>query len=655
MRGKENFIVKFVLSIVFVVLCAAATATGNVIYVDDSAIGANDGTSWTDAYNYLQDALADANTASKPVEIRAAQGIYTPDQGAGFTQGDRNAVFQLINDVTVLGGFAGFGAMEPDTRYIEAYKTILSGDLAGDDADVENPNELSGHPTKAENSSCVVGGYGTDQTAVLDGVTITAGNTGMRNWDGNPTLLNCTFTNSMYGISNINSSQTLTNCTFRGHGSFTIQQNGGSLILINCLFSGNNGGINSGSRAELTLHNCTFADNVISLGTITCQLVENLRIYNCVFRNNVSSFLTAGVDAIVSDEGEFIAENCTFAGNVGMSINSRGRTVISNCLFAGNKGKSWIGGINSDSQDTTIRNCTFSGNSDGLLGSALALGDGGWVSNCIFWGNDQPAIGRTVGNLFMRYCDVQGGWSGEGNIDVDPCFVSPGYWDQNNTLDDTTDDFWVDGDYYLRSQAGHWDQESQAWMQDDVTSPCVDAGDPNSPIGTEPFPNGGRVNMGAYGAGDKAGKSYFGEPVCDVIIAGDINGDCVVDFEDLMILMSHWTMPIDEPVIESPVVWLIEPQDGDRIAWPGPTTFRAEVSDDVESQVEEVVFWARYRKDNFTTTRGFVDKDGTNGWERVYIWSGDITDGTWTVWAEAKNNEGVVGVSPEITVTLYRP
>jgi hypothetical protein len=77
-------------------------------------------------------------------------------------------------------------------------------------------------------------------------------------------------------------------------------------------------------------------------------------------------------------------------------------------------------------------------------------------------------------------------------------------------------------------------------VKDDVTSPCIDAGDPNSPVGEEPFPNGGRINMGAYGGTAEASKSYFGEPVCETIIAGDINGDCRVDSKDLAILAQHW-------------------------------------------------------------------------------------------------------------------
>lgn len=62
-----------------------------------------------------------------------------------------------------------------------------------------------------------------------------------------------------------------------------------------------------------------------------------------------------------------------------------------------------------------------------------------------------------------------------------------------------------------------------------------------SPIGQEPFPNGGVINMGAYGGTARAGKSYFGQTPCDSIIAGDLNGDCKVDHTDLAIMALHWT------------------------------------------------------------------------------------------------------------------
>jgi hypothetical protein len=158
----QTTLVIFALNVVLSV-CTAVNA--HIIYVDTDAPGADNGSSWNDAYNYLQDAL---NAAMATDEIRVAQGAYEPDQGTGITAGDRFATFQLVNGVTVKGGYAGFGQPNPDTRNIELYETILSGDLAGNDG--------ANFANNTENSYQVVTGSGTDATAVLDGFTITAGN-----------------------------------------------------------------------------------------------------------------------------------------------------------------------------------------------------------------------------------------------------------------------------------------------------------------------------------------------------------------------------------------------------------------------------------------------------------------------------------------------
>jgi len=184
----------------------------------------------------------------------------------------------------------------------------------------------------------------------------------------------------------------------------------------------------------------------------------------------------------------------------------------------------------------------------GRWGPPYRLNPGGGtatVINCIIWDCPQPVtladssnteIEDTGSHITIKYCDIDGGRDGisvsgthstftwdQGNIDFDPQFA-----DLNSS------------DYHLKSQAGRWVSNEGRWTSDDVTSLCIDAGDPNSPVAFEPFPNGGIINMGAYGGTSEASKSYFGEPVCETIIAGDINGDCKVDFKDFAIMASHW-------------------------------------------------------------------------------------------------------------------
>ncbi len=76
---------------------------------------------------------------------------------------------------------------------------------------------------------------------------------------------------------------------------------------------------------------------------------------------------------------------------------------------------------------------------------------------------------------------------------------------------------------------------------------------------------------------------------------------------------------------------------------------------DIEGEVDEIVFKAQYTDGNYSSTRSFTDKDGSDGWEREYTWRNDISNGTFTVWAEAMKNGRGVGSSPKIEITLYYP
>ncbi len=190
MRTRDNFV--FLMEIILLAICFLCGATkANIIYVDTTASGDNDGSTWANAFSSLQDALA---AASLDDEIWVAAGTYRPDQGIGITLGDREATFQLMNNVAVYGGFPAGGG-EWWSRNPIAHKSTLSGDLNGDDGpDFTNYSENSYH---------IVTGSATDATAILDGFTIKGGNAngaspheyggGMYNSGGNPTIDHCTF------------------------------------------------------------------------------------------------------------------------------------------------------------------------------------------------------------------------------------------------------------------------------------------------------------------------------------------------------------------------------------------------------------------------------------------------------------------------------
>jgi hypothetical protein len=278
-------------------------------------------------------------------------------------------------------------------------------------------------------------------------------------------------------------------------------------------------------------------------------------IVNCLIENNLYG-ITCHSGGCTTIQG------CTIRGNIVTGIQcERGAAVVTCSLIVGN-GRTQGGGVYCRFTNLLLQNCTIVSNCRQPAYSCAGvhcLDDSNCeVRNCIVWRNgpsDLPnelVVSRDGAFCIVAYSSVENGrggtseWSGGRllwevcNVGTNPCFRDPGYWDPNGTKDNPNDDFWINGDYHLKSQAGRWDPNSEGWVVDDVTSPCIDAGDPNNHVGHEPLPNGGRINMGAYGGTVEASKSYFGKPVCQMIIAGDINGDCIVDFKDFAIMAAHW-------------------------------------------------------------------------------------------------------------------
>ena len=99
---------------------------------------------------------------------------------------------------------------------------------------------------------------------------------------------------------------------------------------------------------------------------------------------------------------------------------------ITNCTITSNSAGNDGGGIYWEDGTSPITHCTIAGN------SVRSWGKGGgvyWkrgsaaITNCILWGDKPEEIYVRTGNPLVTYCDVEGGWEGEGNINADPRFV----------------------------------------------------------------------------------------------------------------------------------------------------------------------------------------------------------------------------------------
>lgn len=347
-----------------------ATAGGSIIYVNKSAAGNNDGTSWTDAYTDLQPAIAAAISGT---QIWVAAGTYKPTTGA-----DRSVSFAMKEGVALFGGFAGTETALSQRDYA-ANETILSGDLSGND--VVNDTEGDGIDIDdllnyGDNTFHVVTCTGLSSTAVLDGFTISGGyaddgsggspnlcGAGMYIYQSSPTLSNLLIRYNVYlmfggGIymtdgtngenhledalgTSIPSSPVLTNVTLSmnryrhigGGSGGGIYNFGGNPVLSHVTFDQNetqSAGGGMVSYGAPILNDVVFSKNIggNELGGGGLDIEP---------KNNI---LTAETPAVYLTNVTFSGNNTLWEGSVGNGGGMANRTIVylTDVTFTGNNG-----------------------------------------------------------------------------------------------------------------------------------------------------------------------------------------------------------------------------------------------------------------------------------------------------------------------------
>lgn len=442
-----------------------AHAQGNIIYVDHDANGANDGSSWEDAYTALQDALLDTPPDS---EIWVAAGVYYPDVGSTVDPDDRQATFTLQNGIALYGGFAG-NEDELIERDWEANLTILSGDIDQDDAAdldgvVRNTDVISG-----SNAYHVVSGNLVNSTARLDGFTITAGNAnggivgecgphcggGLDATAGDPMLANLVFSGNHAGYGGAGAffsggDPTLSNVTFSynradvyGGGLYLYEES--NAFLSNATFHANSAGnyvTGEGGGGGMALYesipyltHASFVYNVAARGGGMHNRISHPQMQEVTFTGNYALAASHSGGAIYNEGGDPLVVNGNFTGNRasggGAVYHIDGNATFINTRFAGNYGG--LGGAISSRGVSFVNfyNVTFSGNqaisTSAVYGSANASVS---LYNVIVWGNratnglhlDVPPANRTLESSL-----VEGMSPGGSNLDGipanDPAFV----------------------------------------------------------------------------------------------------------------------------------------------------------------------------------------------------------------------------------------
>ncbi|RCK73393.1 MAG: Fibronectin type III domain protein [Anaerolineae bacterium] len=356
----------------------------------------------------------------------------------------RTDTFTLKNGVALYGGFAGMETQRSQRNWV-ANKTILSGDIDNND-DNNNADGNFIDETAADisgsNSYHVVTGSGTNNTAVLDGFIITAGQAnglsstdtrggGMYNYTGSPSLTNVTFSGNW--------------ALYRGGGMFNIYSS--SPTLTNVTFSGNTttnygGGMYNYNYSNPMLTNVTFSGNQAASGGGIYNDSSSPTLTDVTFSGNIATYDGGGMYNY--DSSSPTLTNVTFSGNSasnrggGMSNNWSSSPTLTNVTFSGNTATSGGGMYNDWISSPTLTNVTFSGNTATYGGGMYNFYNSNpTLTNIILWGNtatNAPGIynNSSTPNIFnsdIQGCIVSGRWNsacgndGGGNLDTDPRFV----------------------------------------------------------------------------------------------------------------------------------------------------------------------------------------------------------------------------------------
>ena len=461
---------RHLIKVVFLLACVLLTdIQAKTLYVDTDANEPGTGKNWTEAFNTLQLALSHAESGDT---ILVAQGIYKPDSSNQIPVAPCTT-FNLLEGLTLRGGYAGLTHDDPNVHDPVQYPTILSGDLLGND----DPNDRF---TYQDNSYHVLSAIDIHSVSIQD-ITISHGYAQEPYMEGG-------------GVYAVRSELTFQDCAFKLN---LADENGGALfldaseaILIDCDFSDNSsfevGGAITSQNSNTSLINCQFTNNRggDNAGAISHKMPPtdsanaSLRLIQCQFLGNRGDWAGA-----VRCSGNLILDHCLFADNfgylVGGLLHSQGHAAISHCTFAYNQGE--------DNDE-----------SGGALYFQTSTAD---IRSSIVWGNSRADTqdyiaqirNRSHSPIHINHCCIQA-WKptlgGQANLSLDPLFVDP-----------------LNRDFHLQSKTGRYDPVQDTWIQDNITSPCIEAGDPNESVGLEPMPNGCIANLGCFGGTIQASLS----------------------------------------------------------------------------------------------------------------------------------------------------
>ena len=398
-------------------------------------------------YDTIQAAL---NAAQNGDEVIIADGTY---------QGEGNRDLNLGNKAITVRSENGptnciidcQGTEAENYRGFEFSNTSLGPDTILDGVTIRNGYKSGGGGQGSGGAIFCAGGSPTIRNCILSGNYAGAGG-GLYLYETNSRIENCVIQQN----------------TATNGGGVYASGSSNEPNMVACVISDNIAAFDGGGicihQAVITISGCAIIYNQAigrRGGGIECKESSAL-VKNCLIQGNVADW----GGGFISTEGNSLLLNSIIRGNTqaGVYLNFDDSDVI-NCLIEGNSYNSEGAGIVARACHSILRNCTVVGNR--ASGRSIYIHDESEMDlvNNIIVGNDETGTEQIYINdnstAAVSYCDIEGGQGGvvvgyessldwgDGSLNAEPAFAVPGYWDDNDTPGDESDDTWIKGYYYL--------------------------------------------------------------------------------------------------------------------------------------------------------------------------------------------------------------